>query len=180
MRTALACGGPQDRGSLAKAGLFDAQASRRVLYMATLGKAAGAAGAFVARLLRQHHQHARLPGPARHAGARARRRRQGLLRRHCRHGRNAPLASQKDLAELDPFEFVRTIAVARITMPTARVRLSAGRQQMGDGVQTLCFLAGANSIFYGDKLLTTGNPDTDADVNLLARLGMTRSAPQAA
>ena len=91
-----------------------------------------------------------------------------------------PLASQKDLAELDPFEFVRTIAVARITMPTARVRLSAGRQQMGDGVQALCFLAGANSIFYGDKLLTTGNPDTDADVNLLARLGMTRSAPQAA
>ena len=91
-----------------------------------------------------------------------------------------PLASQKDLAELDPFEFVRTIAVARITMPTARVRLSAGRQQMGDSVQALCFLAGANSIFYGDKLLTTGNPDTDADVRLLARLGMTRSAPQAA
>ena len=74
--------------------------------------------------------------------------------------------------DLDPFEFVRTIAVARITMPKARVRLSAGRQQMGDGVQALCFLAGANSIFYGDKLLTTGNPDTQADVNLLARLGM--------
>ena len=91
-----------------------------------------------------------------------------------------PLADQKDLAELDPFEFVRTIAVARITMPTARVRLSAGRQQMGDAVQALCFLAGANSIFYGDKLLTTGNPDTEADVRLLARLGMTRSAPQAA
>ena len=81
------------------------------------------------------------------------------------------------LADLDPFEFVRTIAVARITMPTARVRLSAGRQQMGDGVQALCFLAGANSIFYGDKLLTTGNPDTEADVTLMARLGMTRSAP---
>ena len=87
-----------------------------------------------------------------------------------------PLASQ---AALDPFEFVRTIAVARITMPTARVRLSAGRQQMGDGVQALCFLAGANSIFYGDKLLTTGNPDTAADVTLLARLGMQRSAPDA-
>ena len=87
-----------------------------------------------------------------------------------------PLANQVDL---DPFEFVRTIAVARITMPMARVRLSAGRQQMGDGVQALCFLAGANSIFYGDKLLTTGNPDTEADVNLMARLGMTRSAPEA-
>ncbi|MEO6016950.1 MAG: biotin synthase BioB, partial [Polaromonas sp.] len=85
-----------------------------------------------------------------------------------------PLANQ---ADLDPFEFVRTIAVARITMPTARVRLSAGRQQMGDGVQVLCFLAGANSIFYGDKLLTTGNPDTEADVRLLERLGMSRSAP---
>ena len=86
-----------------------------------------------------------------------------------------PLANQ---ADLDLFEFVRTIAVARITMPTARVRLSAGRQQMGDGVQALCFLAGANSIFYGDKLLTTGNPDTMADVTLLARLGMERSAPK--
>ena len=87
-----------------------------------------------------------------------------------------PLANQEDL---DPFEFVRTIAVARITMPTARVRLSAGRQQMGDGVQALCFLAGANSIFYGDKLLITGNPDTGADVRLLARLGMSRAAPGA-
>ena len=89
-----------------------------------------------------------------------------------------PLADQQDLADLDPFEFVRTIAVARITMPTARVRLSAGRQQMGDAVQALCFLAGANSIFYGDKLLTTGNPDTEADVKLLQRLGMSRAAPE--
>ena len=89
-----------------------------------------------------------------------------------------PLADRKDLADLDPLEFVRTIAVARITMPTARVRLSAGRQQMGDAVQALCFLAGANSIFYGDKLLTTGNPDTEADVNLLARLGMSRAIPE--
>lgn len=86
-----------------------------------------------------------------------------------------PLADQ---APLDPFEFVRTIAVARITMPKARVRLSAGRQQMGDAIQALCFLAGANSIFYGDKLLTTGNPDTDADVQLLQRLGLTRGAPE--
>ena len=60
--------------------------------------------------------------------------------------------------KLDPFEFVRTIACARITMPRAMVRLSAGREQMSDEVQALCFIAGANSIFYGDKLLTTGNP----------------------
>jgi len=75
-------------------------------------------------------------------------------------------------AKLDPFEFVRTIAVARITMPKARVRLSAGRQQMGDGIQALCFLAGANSIFYGEKLLTTGNPEADGDRELLGRLGL--------
>ncbi len=80
-----------------------------------------------------------------------------------------PLAEQ---VPLDPFEFVRSIAAARITMPKARVRLSAGRQQMGDAVQALCFLAGANSIFYGDKLLTTGNPDVEADRLLLARLGL--------
>jgi biotin synthase len=73
---------------------------------------------------------------------------------------------------LDPFEFVRTIAAARITMPRAMVRLSAGRQQMGEAVQALCFMAGANSIFYGDKLLTTGNPDVQADQALLAKLGM--------
>ncbi|MDO8300949.1 biotin synthase BioB [Lacisediminimonas sp.] len=73
---------------------------------------------------------------------------------------------------LDPIEFVRTIAVARITMPTARVRLSAGRRQMGDAVQAMCFAAGANSIFYGDKLLTTGNPEVEEDRALLARLGL--------
>lgn len=78
--------------------------------------------------------------------------------------------------KIDPLEFVRTIAVARITMPKARVRLSAGRQQMSDAVQALCFLAGANSIFYGDKLLTTGNPDAERDRALLARLGMRASA----
>jgi biotin synthase len=73
---------------------------------------------------------------------------------------------------LDPLEFVRTVAVARITMPKARVRLSAGRRQMGDAIQALCFLAGANSIFYGDKLLTTGNPEIDEDRVLLSKLGM--------
>ena len=76
------------------------------------------------------------------------------------------------LDPLDRFEFVRTIAAARITMPRAMVRLSAGRQQMGEAVQALCFMAGANSIFYGDKLLTTGNPDVAADQALLAKLGM--------
>ena len=80
-----------------------------------------------------------------------------------------PLAEQPDL---DPFEFVRTIAVARITMPKALVRLSAGRRELGEPVQALCFLAGANSIFYGDRLLTTGNPDVDADRALFAKLGL--------
>src|SRR5450631_1814698 len=73
---------------------------------------------------------------------------------------------------LDPLEFVRTIAVARITMPKARVRLSAGRRQMGEAVQAMCFLAGANSIFYGDKLLTTENPEAEDDKVLLAKLGL--------
>jgi len=75
-------------------------------------------------------------------------------------------------AALDPLEFVRTIAIARITMPTAMVRLSAGRREMGEPVQALCFLAGANSIFYGDKLLTTGNPEVGADRALFAKLGL--------
>ena len=73
---------------------------------------------------------------------------------------------------LDPIEFVRTIAVARITMPRAMVRLSAGREQMGEAVQTLAFLAGANSIFYGDRLLTTDNAQTQSDRMLLGKLGM--------
>ncbi len=73
---------------------------------------------------------------------------------------------------LDPLEFVRTIASARITMPRAMVRLSAGRQEMNDGIQALCFFAGANSIFYGEKLLTTGNPDVERDRALFARLGL--------
>ena len=74
--------------------------------------------------------------------------------------------------ELDPFEFVRTIAVARLLMPRSMVRLSAGRESMNDELQALCFLAGANSIFYGEKLLTTGNPDTERDMALFARLGL--------
>jgi len=80
-----------------------------------------------------------------------------------------PLADQQ---KLDPLEFVRTIAVARITMPKARVRLSAGRRELGDGIQALCYLAGANSIFYGDKLLVTGNPEVEQDKALLERLGI--------
>src|SRR5471030_431891 len=68
---------------------------------------------------------------------------------------------------IDPLEFVRTIAVARITMPKSMVRLSAGRQQMSEAIQALCFIAGANSIFYGEKLLTTGNPETQQDRALL-------------
>ena len=73
---------------------------------------------------------------------------------------------------LDPLEFVRTIAVARITLSKSFVRLSAGRQQMSEAVQALCFLAGANSIFYGEKLLTTGNPEVEKDRALLDKLGI--------
>ena len=75
-------------------------------------------------------------------------------------------------AALDPLEFVRTIACARITMPKAMVRLSAGRQEMSEGIQALCFLAGANSIFYGDTLLTTGNPEAERDRALMQKLGL--------
>ena len=74
--------------------------------------------------------------------------------------------------EIESIEFVRTIAVARILMPESYVRLSAGRTQMSDEMQALCFLAGANSIFYGEKLLTTGNPDTASDDALFDRLGL--------
>ncbi len=74
--------------------------------------------------------------------------------------------------KLDHFEFVRTIAVARIMMPESFVRLSAGRETMDDAVQALCFLAGANSIFYGEKLLTTPNPENNRDVRLFDRLGI--------
>lgn len=74
--------------------------------------------------------------------------------------------------ELDYFEFIRTIAAARITMPKAMVRLSAGRSEMSEAVQALCFLAGANSIFYGDKLLTTGNPEVEQDKIMFRKLGL--------
>jgi biotin synthase len=89
-----------------------------------------------------------------------------------------PLANA---AALDPFDFVRTIAVARILMPASHVRLSAGRAQMSDELQALCFMAGANSIFYGEKLLTTGNPDSADDQRLFRRLKIVaESSPDAA
>jgi biotin synthase len=78
----------------------------------------------------------------------------------------------QDIESLDPIIFVRTIAVARILMPESRVRLSAGRNEMSDEMQALCFFAGANSIFYGDKLLTTDNPMTNHDLALFDRLGL--------
>lgn len=81
-----------------------------------------------------------------------------------------PLA---EVTPIDGFEFVRTIAVARITMPASMVRLSAGREDMTEEMQALCFIAGANSIFYGPKLLTTPNPEPDRDMLLLKKLGMT-------
>ena len=83
--------------------------------------------------------------------------------------RGTPLESAEDI---DPLDFVRVIAVARILMPASHVRLSAGRTEMTDEMQALCFLAGANSIFYGEKLLTTDNPETNHDMQLLQRLGI--------
>jgi biotin synthase len=85
-----------------------------------------------------------------------------------------PLA---EVQGIDPFELVRTIAVARILMPASWVRLSAGRNEMPESLQALCFHAGANSIFYGERLLTTANPEHERDRALLARLGMTPAAP---
>ncbi|MEE2023666.1 biotin synthase BioB [Alkalimonas mucilaginosa] len=80
-----------------------------------------------------------------------------------------PLEAVEDM---DAFEFIRAIAVARIMMPASHVRLSAGRSRMNEQMQALCFMAGANSIFYGDKLLTTDNPEADADMQLFAKLGI--------
>ena len=77
-----------------------------------------------------------------------------------------------ETAPLEPLEMVRTIAVARILMPWAYVRLSAGRKALSDEAQALCFYAGANSIFYGERLLTTGNPEEAEDRALLAKLGL--------
>jgi len=79
--------------------------------------------------------------------------------------------------DIDPLDFIRVIAVARILMPASHVRLSAGRNEMSDEMQALCYFAGANSIFYGEKLLTTGNPDTSQDLKLLGRLGMQPEIP---
>ncbi|GAV20480.1 biotin synthase [Mariprofundus micogutta] len=84
-----------------------------------------------------------------------------------------PVANDAQFAgDLDNFEFIRTIAVSRITMPGSHVRLSAGREEMSEEMQSLCFLAGANSIFYGEKLLTTGNQDAENDQKLFAKLGL--------
>jgi len=91
--------------------------------------------------------------------------------------KGTPLAGTEPI---DPFEFVRTIAAARITMPRTMVRLSAGREQMDEALQALCFLAGANSIFYGDKLLTTSNPQADRDRALFERLGLKAQGGQPA
>ena len=82
------------------------------------------------------------------------------------------LMTYSNMKPLDPLEFVRTIAVARIIMPQAKVRMSAGRAELGEAIQALCFLAGANSIFYGEKLLTTDNADAAEDRALLAKLGL--------
>ena len=83
--------------------------------------------------------------------------------------KGTPLAEEKDV---DPFDFIRTLAVARIMMPKSHVRLSAGREQMNEQMQALAFMAGANSIFYGEKLLTTTNPQAEKDMQLFARLGI--------
>lgn len=83
--------------------------------------------------------------------------------------KGTPLADNEDV---DPFDFIRTIAVARIMMPTSYVRLSAGREQMNEQTQAMCFMAGANSVFYGCRLLTTPNPEQDRDLRLLERLGL--------
>jgi biotin synthase len=82
-----------------------------------------------------------------------------------------PLANE---ASIDPFDFIRTIALSRIMIPKSYVRLSAGREQMSDEMQALCFMAGANSIFYGEKLLTTDNPIPEQDELLFKRLGLQR------
>ena len=86
-----------------------------------------------------------------------------------------PLANQDPI---DPFEFIRTIAVARIMLPNTRVRLSAGRTSMSEEMQALCFFAGANSVHYGEKLLITGNPDMENDKKLLSRLGLVAESKQ--
>ncbi len=113
----------------------------------------------------------------------SRRDRASMLRELCnlpRHPESVPInmlvkiegTPLYDAKAIDPLEFVRTIAVARLTMPRSHVRLSAGRTGMSDEMQALCFFAGANSIFYGERLLTTDNPEADRDMHLLKRLGI--------
>ena len=155
----------------------------------------------LAGVLSRDHLDALLPAAPGHARQRARGGHEGLLRRHRRHGRGArgprrhaarrwprcpgiPRACRstcwcacrarrsRSRPDLDPFEFVRTIAVARILMPASHVRLSAGRENMSDELQALAFFAGANSIFYGEKLLTTANPESERDMQLFRRLGL--------
>ena len=118
----------------------------------------------------------------------SRRDRAGLLRQLAnlpRHPESVPINNLvrvegtplADAEPIEPFEFIRTIAVARILMPRSWVRLSAGRSEMSDEIQAWCFMAGANSMFYGEKLLTTPNPEADADRDLLQRLGMHFTRP---
>ncbi|SUB72469.1 Biotin synthase [Pluralibacter gergoviae] len=83
--------------------------------------------------------------------------------------KGTPMENNEDV---DPFDFIRTIAVARIMMPSSHVRLSAGREKMNEQTQAMCFMAGANSIFYGCKLLTTPNPEEDKDLLLFRKLGL--------
>ena len=78
----------------------------------------------------------------------------------------------ENIKKIDPIDLVRMCATARILMPKARVRLSAGRKDLSNEAQILCFIAGANSVFYGDKLLTTGNNDTTSDINLIKKVGL--------
>lgn len=85
--------------------------------------------------------------------------------------KGTPLEQEEDV---EPFDFIRMIAVARIMMPQSAVRLSAGREQMNEQMQAMCFMAGANSIFYGCKLLTTPNPKEDKDMVLFEKLGINR------
>jgi biotin synthase len=84
----------------------------------------------------------------------------------------------ENTAQMDNFEFIRTIAIARIIMPASRVRLSAGRESMSEEMQALCFMAGANSIHFGEKLLVTGNPAKSQDIQMLKKLGLKIKQPQ--
>ena len=160
----------------------------------------------LARVLRLDHLDAQLRRSPADAAARERRRHLGVLRRHHRHGRvdrrplphavdagqprsaageragqragrRSPGTPLADRPPVDAFELVRMCATARILIPRARVRLSAGRQSLSKEAQMLCFLAGANSIFFGDKLLTTANPERDEDLAMLQAAGLTPLGP---